>query len=744
MTGDGRFPALARLAFLKRRRQVPYVQQLTATECGAACLAMVLAYHGKEIPVDRIRDTTGVDRDGTTALSILNAATWYGLRGRGVSIEVDDLEILDPGTILHWSFNHFVVFERLRRDGADIVDPALGRRRVPMEELRRSFTGVALMLEPGEQFAPEKKDSSLVRRYLRQILSQSGLWTRIITTSVMVQLFSLAVPVLTGVLVDRVVPLGDRSLLLVLGIGLASLAVFHGLAGLVRGHLLLHLRTFLDARMTLGFLEHLTDLPYDFFQRRSAGDLMMRLNSNTVVREILTSSALSGLLDGTLALLYLLILLIASPALGVLSIALAVAQILTFVLTRRRQRDLNSQGLSAQAKSQGYQVEMLAGMETLKSLGAEQRAAEHWSHLFVDTLNVSLDRGRLQANVDAWTGALRLASPLLILAVGAVLVLDGGMTLGTMLGLSAVAAGFLGPLASLVGTAAQLQLLTSYLERIDDVLRTPVEQDRAKVRLAPRLAGRITLERVSFRYGPMAPLVVQDVSVDVLPGQLIAVVGRSGSGKSTLARLLMGLYPPTSGRIYYDGTDLAELEVRSVRRQLGIVPQTPYLFGQSIRANIALGDPSAPLDQVVEAGRLAQIHDEIVAMPMGYETLLLDGGASLSGGQRQRVALARALVGRPAILLLDEATSALDAVTEVKVQQGLAGLRCTRIVIAHRLSTVANADLILVLDGGALVEYGTHAQLVARGGAYAELVAAQMRTEGQAPRSRTTRPGESH
>src|SRR5262249_21838534 len=414
--------------------------------------------------------------------------------------------------------------------------PALGRRRVSLDELRRAFTGVALLLEPGEQFAPEKKDRSLVRRYVRQVLTQSGLWTRILTTSLMVQAFSLAVPVLTGVLVDRVVPLGGRSLPPVLGIGLVSLAVFHGLAGLVRGHLLLHLRTYLDARMTLGFLEHMTDLPYDFFQRRSAGDLMMRLNSNATVREILTSGALSGLLDGTLALLYLIILLAASPAMALLVVALAAAQVLTFVLTRRRQRDLSSQSLSAQAKSQGYQVEMLAGMETLKSLGAEQRAAEHWSHLFIDTLNVSLDRGRLQANVDAWTGALRLASPLLILAFGAVLVLDGGMTLGTMLGLSAVAAGFLGPLASLVGTATQLQLLTSYLERIDDVLRTPLQQDRSQVRLAPPLQGRITLERVSVRDGPLAPPVVQDVSLGILRGQVVADDGRLGRRKQRVGR----------------------------------------------------------------------------------------------------------------------------------------------------------------------------------------------------------------
>jgi ABC-type bacteriocin/lantibiotic exporter with double-glycine peptidase domain len=308
-----------------------------------------------------------------------------------------------------------------------------------------------------------------------------------------------------------------------------------------------------------------------------------------------------------------------------------------------------------------------------------------------------------------------------------------------MLGLNAVAAGFLGPLANLVTTAQQLQLLGSYLERIDDVMRTPPEQDRSKVRLAPVLKGRITLEHVSFRYGPAAPLVVSDVSVDITPGQFVAIVGRSGSGKSTLARLLVGLYAPTSGRILYDGMDLAELEVRSLRRQMGIVPQQPFLFGSSIRQNIAIADPSLSLEAVTDAARLAAIHDDVLAMPMGYETLLLDGGASLSGGQRQRVALARALVHKPAVLLLDEATSALDALTEAQVHGSIARLHSTRIVIAHRLSTVVNADMILVMQDGQLVEQGTHTLLLARGGPYATLVGAQVKTEHTATR-RTTRP----
>jgi ABC-type multidrug transport system ATPase subunit len=300
-----------------------------------------------------------------------------------------------------------------------------------------------------------------------------------------------------------------------------------------------------------------------------------------------------------------------------------------------------------------------------------------------------------------------------------------------MLALAALSAGFLVPLAGLVTTGLQLQLLGSYMQRINDVLDAPKEQQDRHVRRAPTLSGRIAAESVSFRYSRLAPLVVEDVSLDVEPGRTLAIVGRSGSGKTTLGRLLLGLYRPEAGRILYDGIDLAELEARSVRSQLGIVTQRPYLFGTSIRENIALTDPSLDLDAVVRAAKLACIDEDIAAMRRGYETLMIDGGASLSGGQRQRVALARALAHAPSILLLDEATSELDALTERVVYNNIAGLGCTAIVIAHRLSTIAGADLILVMEGGRIVERGTHEELLALRGRYHELIASQREAVGE-------------
>ncbi|MBW8876400.1 MAG: peptidase domain-containing ABC transporter [Acidobacteria bacterium] len=725
-----RFPALQRITFSRRGRRVPYVQQTTPSDCGAASLTMVLAYHGKHLRLDEVRKITGFGRDGADALALLSAGRIFGLRGRGVKVEeVDDLRFLPPGSILHWQFNHFLVFERMTRDGAEIVDPGGGRRKVSREELGRSFTGVALMFETGEDFEPQEGQPRRLDRFIRLLKEQSGVLQRVLVTSAMLQLFALAMPILIGVLVDRVIPQGDVQLLTVLGAGLAVIVGFSFLSSLLRSYLLLYMRTHLDARMTLEFLDHLVDLPYAFFQQRSAGDLIMRLSSNSTVREILTSGALSGVLDGLLVTVYLVLLFVASPTMGVLVLVLGALRIGLFLFTRKRTRDLMSRSLQTEAKSQSYQVNLLAGIETLKASGAEHRSVEQWSHLFVDVLNVSLSRGRLQAFVDSTLSALGTASPLVILVWGAVQVLQGHLTLGTMLAMNALAAGFLTPLSTLITNAFQFQLLGSYLDRIEDVLETPREQDPSTVNPAPRLKGNIRLENVSFRYGPFAPWAVQEVSIDIPAGRFVALVGRSGAGKSTLASLLVGLYTPTEGRILFDGIDLSELDLRSVRRQVGVVPQHPYLFGNSIRANVTLSDPTLPLSRAVEAAKLAHIHDDILAMPMGYDSILADGGASLSGGQRQRLALARALVHRPAILLLDEATSALDTRTEREIQRELEGLRTTRIVIAHRLSTIRHADLILVMDDGRLVEQGRHDELIARDGVYASLVAAQVEKE---------------
>jgi ABC-type bacteriocin/lantibiotic exporter with double-glycine peptidase domain len=720
-----RFPALRKLGQRLRRRAIPVIQQLNATECGAASLAMVLGYHGRRVAVTEIRDSVGIQRDGADALSLIEAGRAYGLVGRGVKIDVDALQYCPTATILHWEFDHFVVFERLTEEGAIIVDPAIGRRLVPLADLRRSFTGVALLFEPSERFQPGQRGSNHIGRYIRQVLSDRGLLGRIVVTSLLLELFALSGPMLIRTVTDDVLPQGDYDLLWVLIAGMVTLLAFQLVTGFVRSHLFIHLRTVLSVRMAFGFVEHMVSLPYAFFQTRPAGDLLMRLHSNDTIRETLTSTMLSAVLDGMLVLLHLGILLCVSPSFAGLVLILAAAQLVLFLVSRRRQRDLQAEYLQREARAQSYEVELFGGIESLKAMGCEARAVQHWSNLEVDVLNSSVAQARLAAVFEGVEGLLATANTIVPLLFGTFLVLHGKLSLGSMLALEAVAVGFLVPMSKLIATAMELQLLGAYIERINDVLDTAPEQAEG-LRPAPRLTGQIKLKNVSFGYGPRAPLVVRDVSVNIQAGQFVALVGPSGAGKSSLASLLLGLHKPSSGAIMFDGVNLEEIDLRSLRRQLGVVTQTHELFGGTIRENIALSDPSLPFEDVERAAKLAQIHDDIVAMPMGYQTPLVDGGASLSGGQRQRLALARALVRRPAILLLDEATSALDAATERKVQAALAQLRCTRVVIAHRLTTVMSADVILVMQNGALVEAGTHEQLLARRGLYASLVGVQV------------------
>jgi ATP-binding cassette, subfamily B, bacterial len=707
-------------------RAVPYVAQVERADCAAACMGMALAYHGRHVPLADLREATGTGREGTDAGGIIAAARRYGLEARAVKADLDDLVFLPRGSVLHWDFDHFIVFEKVTRNGVAVVDPAAGRRIVPAASFGASYTGVAILLEPGAGFARGGRAHGNAYRYLRPIFGQGVLACRVLVLSALVQLLALAIPLFTAAVVGRIVPDGDRHLLAVLAAAMAAVAGYYFGISLIRAHVLVYLRTHLDRQLTIGFVRHLTDLPYAFFLSRSAGDLMARLQSNATVREILTAGSLSAILDGGMATLYLVLLLVISPPLGALVLGLGAVQVTIIVLARRPNQRLATESLEAQARSESYAYQMLAGIEDLKAAGAEDRAVAHWSGLFGRELQVALGRGRLSALVESATASLQMVSPLALLAVGAALVLHGRLSLGAMLGLTALGAGFLEPLTLLVNTGLEIQLIGSYMARINDVLDTPAEQDGRAVRPAGRLSGHIQAEDVSFRYSSLGPVAIDGVSVEVRPGQLVAIVGRSGSGKSTLARLLLGLYEPEAGSVRYDGTDLRELEARSVRRQLGIVTQGCYVFGTSVRDNIALSHPGLADDEVVRAARLACIDQDIDALTMGYQTVLGEGGASLSGGQRQRLALARALAQRPSILFLDEATSALDALTEAAVYRNLASLGSTCIVIAHRLSTVSRADTIVVMDGGRVVEQGAHHDLLARGGLYRELFSGQV------------------
>ena len=718
--------ALSRLV-PKQAGRIPIILQLTPTDCGAACLSMSLEHFGRKLPIEEVRAALAATR-GVSGKQLLDAARNFGLRARGVKIEPDKLRFLPPGAILHWELNHFVVLESADRRELRIADPAVGHRRVPMVDVERMFTGVALLLEPAAQFlAEDKRPKTRMARYRRWIFGIPGYWSRILTGSLVLQLIALALPGVMGVVVDKVVPQQSYDLLELIAAGLLMAVGFQFLMGFLRSSLLLHLRTHIDLRMTLEFLEHLLDLPYAFFQQRSVGDIVMRLSSSAQIRDLLTSGAMAAMLDGAMVLIYFALLVAAAPLLGAIALGVAVVQVLLMVRAGRLHAELTAEQLATQAKLSGFQVEMLAGMESVKSMGAEQRMAARWSDLYIDVLNTALAKGRLMNSFGAVVGAVAFAGPVMVVLTGAKLVLDGELSLGTMLALTSLASGFLGPVNTLVNTAMQLQQLRSYMSRIEDVLDSETERRHGLEGRGRRIEGAVELERVAFSYDAGSALVLDDVSLRIAPGEVVAIVGASGSGKSTLARLIAGLYRPMSGRVLFDGLDAQQWDPPDLRRQLGMVTQDTRLFAATIRDNIGMLDPAVPLERIEQAAQRACLDVDIAATSMGYDTLLADGGASLSGGQRQRLALARALVHEPAVLVLDEATSSLDTVTEKRVQEQLAALRCTRVVIAHRLSTIIDADRIVVLERGRVVGIGPHAALLTACEPYAKLVAAQSR-----------------
>jgi ATP-binding cassette, subfamily B, bacterial len=720
-----------------RLRRVPVILQQTNSECGAACLAMILSYFGRKTSIEDCRECINTGRDGVKASVIARTAHTLGLRPRAFSGEPEHFRFVPLPAIVFWEFRHYVVVESWSPKRVEIIDPAVGRRSLTVEEFDAGFTGVILTFEPGVRFEPRSESRSKPwRTYFEYMLGVPGIRSvlaQILGASVLLQVLGLVLPVVTKVVVDTILPSRMLDLFMVMGLGLGVVVLMQVFTSYLRYALLIYLQARLDSQMMLGFFEHLFSLPLPFFQQRSTGDLMLRLNSNSIIREVLTNQTLAAMLDGSLILAYLTILLVQAPSFGLLVLVLGVLQISIPLILSTRVKALNQEVLKSDAESQGYLVEALNGIVTLKASGAEPHALARWSNLFFARLNLVLKRNHLTSFINTSTGMLNSLAPLALLFMGARMVLGGELSLGTMLAFNAVGIAVLHPLSSLVGSLQQLQYGAAHFSRLFDVLLAEPEPSVTQDGPPPVLTGRIELRNVSFRYNPQSVPVLKDVSLMIEPGQKVAIVGPTGSGKTTLGMLLLGLYPPSEGEILYDGRPLSELNLRSVRTQFGVVLQESSVFSGPIRQNIALTSPDTPLEEIQNAAEQASIHDEIMKMPMGYETLVSEKGSTLSGGQMQRLALARALLSRPTILLLDEATSHLDVLTEERIDRSLNRLGSTRIVIAHRLSTIRDADCILVVEDGQIVERGSHAELLRRGGHYSRLISRQLEGDRQVP-----------
>jgi ABC-type bacteriocin/lantibiotic exporter with double-glycine peptidase domain len=711
------------------RRKVPVLTQMSATECGAACLAMVLSYYGYQTGVAEVSNDCGVGRDGLSALSIVKAARRYQMQVRAITADIDNFEYVTLPAIVHWQFNHFIVVEKWNPQYVLVVDPALGRRKLTIEEFDAGFTGICVMLQPGPGFTQRQGSprSSLLREYVIKIVKTAPTsFIQVLIASLISLIFGLLMPVTTSIVVDKIIPQSLQNGLYVFGLGMLIFMLAQLLLGVVRSVIVVKLTVMVDTSMVLGFFDHLISLPLKFFQLRSSGDILSRMESNSVIRDTINAQLIGVVLDSLSIVVYLVILSIFSPLFAILSLIFGLLEILVVLGTTRPLLSFLQRSLEAQSKSLGYLTEVLYGITALKAAGIEQLARERWAGLFFAEMHAEVKRDYFSTLVVVAETFLSSLAPLTLLLVGAREVMDGNLTLGSMLALQSLSSSFLAPISSLIGAARQIQLVYVHLDRLADVMRAEPEQEAEKPLHPPRLTGHIRLEDVSFQYDLNSAAIFHSVNLTIEPGQKVAIVGRSGAGKSTLGKLLLGLYLPTKGQIFYDNVSLHDMNYREVRAQFGVVMQDVGMFSGSIRENISMNIPGISLDNVVQAAKLAAFHDDIVKMPMDYETQVSEGGGALSGGQRQRMALARALVRCPSVILLDEATSSLDVVTERRVETNLQRLPCTQIIIAHRLSTIRNADMILVVDQGTITERGSHEELLQRHGFYAHLIQSQL------------------
>lgn len=703
-------------------RGVPYIPQMEMMECGAASLAMVLAYWGHHAPLPEVREACKVSRDGSNAVNILHAARGYGLEAQAVKVEVEHLKDLPVPAILHWKFRHFVVLERVTAKGAHIVDPGVGRRYVGIDELRTSFTGVAMAFAPGEGFTPRKKRFPSLRRYLDILRAFRPSLLQLLIASLMLQCVGMVFPVASQLLVDRVLLPRYMPWLWGLAVGMTLALAAKILLGILRSFVLQGLQNRMDKQLMEGFTTHLISLPLGFFLQRQPGDLMQRLESNAQVRDLFSSRSVSAILDGFLLLGYSALMLAYQWQLGVLILGFSSLRVAVLLAVRRRNQQLMTSELTVSGQEGALLMEALGSLETIKASASEDRVVAQWVPRLVRRANVAWERQKLAITSNHVMGLLQGATLAALFWIGGREVLGERMTLGVFTAFLSLQALFMNPLESLLNAVTELQFLASHLVRLDDVLESAPEA--SGTRDPGRLKGRIDLEGVSFRYAEGSPWILQDIHLSVAPGEKVALVGRTGAGKTTLARLLMGMHLPTTGTIRFDHQDLNSIDLQKLRSQMGVVMQETFLLDDTVRLNVALRDPRLPLARIQWACEVAHIHDVVANLPEGYKTRLEENGRILSGGERQRLCLARAVALEPSILLLDEATSSLDLETEARVHANLANLGCSRIVIAHRLETVKDADRILVLEGGRIVQEGSYEALSNREGAFRDTVMA--------------------
>ena len=704
-------------------KNVPVIMQMEMVECGAASLGMVMAYYKKWLPLEQLRKDCGVSRDGCSAKQLLLAGRSYGMEANAYKLDEDELQELAPA-IIHWNFNHFVVYKGKKGGVHYLNDPGRGKVKVSQEEFDRSFTGIALSFEPTGAFQPGGSRASILGFVKRRLKNTWAAAFFIFVVGLLSAIVGIATPLFSQVFMDDILSGKNPDWFKPFMAAFIAVIGVNILTAWLRG---IYQRKY-NAAMAIdansNFFWHLLRLPMDFFSQRYVGDLILRQKSNQNIAATLVQQLAPLAIQMMLLVLYLTFmirysLLLTLIGLGSMGLNIVLA---SYISTKRvdvariSERDMG--------KYYGVTMSCLDNIETIKAAGAENGFFSHWAGYFTNMHNSEARAGRRDQLYGVWPEMLQTLTNNAILLIGAYLIMDGEFTIGMLLAFQGFMSGFSAPAQQLFSVAEMVIEMRTQMERVEDVLKYPVQEqsNAARSEGSGKLRGRIELKNVSFGYNKFSQPQIKDVSMTVEPGKSVAFVGTSGCGKSTLAKLITGLYQPWEGEILFDGKRRSEINSDEFTNSVAMIDQNVVMFDDTILSNIKMWDSSIEDFAMVLACRDAQIREEVVSRPEGFNTRLVKGGKNFSGGQLQRIEIATALAREPVVLIMDEATSALDAETEKHIMDSIRMMGVTLIVIAHRLSTIRDCDEIVVLDKGVVVERGTHQALMEKDGVYKQLV----------------------
>lgn len=711
----------------KKYIKTPTVYQMEGTECGAASLAMILEYHGKAIPLDKLRVDTGVSRDGCRAKKILQGARKYGLDATGHRMGFEALKKNGRlPCIIHWNFNHFVVYEGIKGKYAYINDPAQGRRKISLQELDEGFTGVVLTFGVTEGFEKVKKTNSIGRFITKRLKGQGMVISYLILMGFLLVFPGLVMPVFTQVFIDDILVGGNKDWLKILLIAMGATVLFQAAFTFYRKALLVKLQNKLSLVSAHGFLSHMFRLPMSFFDQRYAGDLSTRVDNNNTVCEFIAGDLAENFLNLLVSACYLVVLFIYSPVLTLIGVA---TMGINFVIMKLAS-DKMSRSVMKMQQDEGKMVGVVFSginmIATIKAAGMEDKYTSRVMGHYAKSSLKKQEYGRMQQMINSVPEITKQVCNILVLVIGGLFVIKGAMTAGMLLAFNSLLISFMAPVNDLITFSQTIQQVKADMSRVDDILRyeedeifTNSEETSAQT---GKLSGQIELCDISFGYSRLEAPLVEDFNFRMGCGNSIAFVGASGSGKSTVSKIISGLYLPWGGAIYVEDKPLGTVPQEITSCSISTVSQEIAIFTGTIRDNITMWNKTIRDEDIVRAAKDACIHDVITKKPGAYEYELIEGGRNLSGGQRQRIEIARALVTNPTILIMDEATSALDAIVEKEIIDNIRRRGCTCIIVAHRLSAIRDCDEIIVMDKGKIVQRGCHDTLMKLPGHYQNLM----------------------